>query len=127
MSNDFRESKYQNESGSKKGNWYINRLDYFQFYGYPRYKLHRFVSLLVGVFCYFLTMKLLSNHFILAIFSIYLCYISLLTFILLKRRICRYKGYLLYPKRMVKFFKTREIDVELEDFDSIATLEKNKK
>ena len=105
MANDFRESKYLNESGSKKGNWYINRLDYFQFHEYPKYKLHRVVSFLVAVACYFITMKLLSNHFWLAMFPIYICYISLLTFILLKRRVCRYKGYFLYPNRMIKFLK----------------------
>jgi len=127
MPTDFRESKYQNESGSKKGNWYINRLDYFRFYSYPKSKLHQVASLFVCILCYFLTMKLLSEHFILAIFSIYICYISLLTFILLKRRVCRYKGYLLYPKWMIKFFKAREIETDLEDFDSIATMDNAKK
>ena len=36
MSNEFRGSKYVNESGSKRGNWYMNRLDYFQFHNPSR-------------------------------------------------------------------------------------------
>ncbi len=124
MANEFRQSKYINESGSKQGNWFINRLVYFQFYEYPKFKLHRITSLLAGIFCYFLTMKLLSNHFLLALLSIYLCYFSLLTFVILKRKICRLKGYFLYPKRMIRFFRAREVEVDLDDFDSIATLEK---
>jgi len=124
MSNDFRQNKYLNESGTKVGNWYINRLVYFQFYEYPNYKLHRRLSLFIAVFSYFLMMKLLSEHFIMAIFTVYACYVSLLSFILLKRRVCRYKGYFMYPSRFVKFFRLREIEVDLNDFDSKATLDK---
>jgi hypothetical protein len=124
MANDFRQSKYLNESGSKKGNWYINRLVYFQFHEYPKFKLHRLASLLAAIFCYVLTMKLLSNHLVLTLVPIYIGYISLLTFIILKRKICRLRGYFLYPKKLVKFFKAREVEVDLADFDSIATLEK---
>jgi len=124
MSKDFRQSKYLNESGSKQGNWYINRLVYFQFYEYPKFKQHRLVSLMMSIACYFLTLEFLSNHFFLALVSVYFCYFFLLTFIILKRRVCRLKGYFFYPKRIINFFKAREVEVDLDDFDSIATLEK---
>ena len=45
-------------------------------------------------------------------------------FILLKNRLCRYKGYYLYPKRIISFFRSIEITVDLNDFDSIATMSK---
>jgi hypothetical protein len=81
MSNKFRESKYLNESGSKTGNWYMNILDYFQFHEYPQYKNHKIIVLLVGIFFYFLGIRVLDIHFLASIPFFYLCYVALFTFI----------------------------------------------
>jgi hypothetical protein len=124
MSNEFRGSKYVNESGSKRGNWYMNRLDYFQFHEYPAYKKHKFLSLFVGVFFYFIGIEAFKISFLFFIPFIYLCYVAWFTFNLLRTKKCRYRGYFLYPARIVKFFRSIEVEVDLQDFDSVATMSK---
>lgn len=124
MQKNFRENKYLNESGSKTGSWYLNRLDYFQFHGYPKAKQHKLLSLIVGVFAFILSLKLLSTSLIVSSLLLYITYIALLTFVLLRSKICRYKGYFLYPKRIIQYFRTIEVMVDLNDFDSIATMNK---
>jgi len=124
MSNEFRESKYLNESGSKRGNWYMNRLDYFQFHEYPAYKRHKFFSLFVGILLYFIGIQVVNVSLLGFMPCIYLCYVALFTFYLLRTKRCRYKGYFLYPARIVKFFRSIEIEVDLQDFDSVATMSK---
>lgn len=120
----FRESKYLNESGSKTGNWYMNRLDYFQFHEYPNYKKHKFSSLCLGIIFIFLSFNTLKLSFLGFIVFIYLSYVFLMTFNLLRTKVCRYNGYFLYPTKVISFFKSREINVDLNDFDSIATMSK---
>jgi hypothetical protein len=120
----FRENKYLNESGSKTGNWYMNRLDYFQFHEYPAYKKHKFLALFICVFVYFVGLEVLSFSFLASIPCFYLFYVALLSFVLLRTRKCRYKGYFLYPARIIRFFRTIEVEVDLNDFDSIATMSK---
>jgi hypothetical protein len=120
----FRENKYLNESGSKTGNWYMNRLDYFQFHEYPAYKKHKFFALFMCVFAYFLGLEVLSFSFLTSIPCFYLVYVALLSFVLLRTRKCRYRGYFLYPARIIKFFRTIEVEVDLNDFDSVATMSK---
>lgn len=120
----FRENKYLNESGSKTGNWYMNRLDYFQFHEYPKYKKHKFITLPLGIFFYFLGLSVLELHFLASIPFFYLCYVALFSFYLLRSKRCRYKGYFLYPTSFIKFFRSIEVDVDLNDFDSIATMSK---
>jgi len=120
----FRENKYLDESGSKTGSWYLNRIDYFQFHGYPKATQHKILSLLVGTIAFILSFKMLSTSLIISAILFYFSYISLLTFSLLRNRICRYKGYLFYPKSFIKFFRTIEVEVDINDFDSIATLNK---
>ncbi|PKG81921.1 hypothetical protein CXF85_15400 [Colwellia sp. 75C3] len=124
MTKQFRENKYLNESGSKTGTWYLNRLDYFQFYGYPKITQHKVLSFVVGIFAFILCLKLLSSSLIISTILLYITYVALLTFILLKSRVCRYKGYFIYPKRFIKYFRELEVTVDLNDFDSIATLNK---
>jgi len=124
MQKQFRENKYLNETGSSKGTWYLNRIDYFQFHGYPKATQHKILSLIVGIAAFILSFKMLSTSLIISAILFYITYISLLTFSLLRSKVCRYKGYLFYPKRFVKFFKTIEVMVDLNDFDSIATLNK---
>ncbi|KGJ87424.1 hypothetical protein [Colwellia psychrerythraea] len=124
MQKRFRENKYLNESGSKTGSWYINRVDYFQFHAYPKANKHKLMSLAVGVSSFFLALKLLSFSLILSTLLLYISYLALLTFILLKNKICRYKGYFLYPRRIITYFRGVEVSVDLNDFDTIATLNK---
>jgi len=120
----FRENRYLNESGSKTGNWYMNRLDYFQFHQYPEYKRHKYVSLcLVFVFIY-LSFNLIKLSFLGSLPFIYFTYVALVSFNLLHTKTCRYKGYFLYPTKIINFFRAREIEVDLDDFDSIATMSK---
>jgi hypothetical protein len=120
----FRESRYLNESGSKTGNWYMNRLDYFQFNEYPGYKKHKYFALFIGVLCLYLGLKMLKVSFLGSIPFFYCSYIALLSFNLLRTKICRYNGYFIYPKKFVKFYKDREVEVDLNDFDSVATMSK---
>jgi len=128
MRQDFRQPKYSNESGSTQGKYFINRVDYFEFHQYPSFKKHKILS----VICFFLSIHLLSyaNTFsslfwLIYVFGcLYISYISMTSFILLQRQICRYRGYLLYPKSWFKFFLSVQKEVNINDFDSLATLEK---
>lgn len=122
MDHKFREAKYLNESGSKQGSWFLNRMDFFQFYTYPKFAVHKWMSLIITILSWFSLLKSLPYSFLLSLPIIYVAYVALRTFIILHRRVCRYNGYFLYPKRFVKFFKEREIQVDLNDFDSVATM-----
>jgi hypothetical protein len=124
MQKQFRENKYLDESGSKTGSWYLNRIDYFQFHGYPKAKQHKVLSLIIGIISLILSLKMLSISLIMSAMLFYITYVSLLTFSLLLSKVCRYKGYIFYPKRFVKFFRAIEVMVDINDFDSIATLNK---
>ncbi len=120
----FRENRYLNESGSKTGNWYMNRLDYFQFHQYPEYKRHKYVSLCLIVVFIYLSFNIIKLSFLGCLPFIYFTYVSLVSFNLLHTKTCRYNGYFLYPKKIINFFRAREIEVDLDDFDSIATMSK---
>jgi len=122
MPKPFRESKYLNESGSKTGNWYMNRIDYFQFYEYPKYKLHKMLSLVLGIIIFIISIKVMKANFLLSLPLYYASYVALLTFNLLRTRTCRYRGYFLYPNKIINFFKEIEVEVDLNDYDSVATL-----
>lgn len=124
MSKRFRESKYLNESGSNTGNWYLNRLDYFQFHQYPKYKKHKYGSAFLGLFFLITALKLATSSMLLALPCFYLCYVALKTFCILQIKTCRYKGYFLYPNKIVSFLREREVEVDLNDFDSVATMSK---
>lgn len=124
MKKAFRQNKYLNESGTKQGSWYINRIDYFQFHGYPKAKKHKIIALITAVVAYYLAIKFATTSLILLILFLYIGYVAALTFVLLKNNLCRYKGYFLYPKMFVAFFRSIEVTVDLNDFDSIATMSK---
>lgn len=124
--NRFRENKFLNESGSKTGNWYMNRLDYFQFYTYPKYNKHKYLALTGGVLFLYIALKVLSNTILGAIPFLYVSYVALLSFYILRLKTCRYRGYLFYPKRFINFYKDREVGVDLNDFDSVATMQKSR-
>lgn len=121
---EFRENRYLNETGSKTGSWYMNRFDYFQFNEYPEYKKHKFFALIAAIFLFYFGLKILKTTFLGSLPVFYLGYIALLSFHLLRTKVCRYKGYFIYPKKVIKFFRDREVEVDLNDFDSVATMTK---
>ena len=117
----MREAKYQNELGTNIGKWYLNRLDYFQFHhftGMARYKLLALASIVCGIY--------LIKHLpiLLAPLPLYSIYIGLLSLVILQKRICKWKGYFLYPKRFIENLKLYRIETEVNDFDSLATMER---
>jgi len=118
----FRESKFLNESGTKRGTWYVNRLDYFQFHEYPEYKKHKAVALVLFIFSLFVIIELLPVSFFLALPVMYVAFVSVRTFDILRNRVCRYRGYFLYPRSFVSFFEARKVDVDVNDYDSVATM-----
>jgi hypothetical protein len=63
MQKKFRENKCLNETGSKTGSWYLNRIDYFQFHGYPKATQHKTLSLLVGTIAFILSLKNAQHQF----------------------------------------------------------------
>jgi hypothetical protein len=110
---DFREAKYLNETGSKKGNWFLNRLDYFEFHQYPGFKKHLIGSFVLFILSVVMIIELMLNHFFISLIFCYLAYFSCLTLIIL------------YPSKIIRFFKHREKKIDLNDFDSVASMHKN--
>ena len=117
----MREFKYQNESGTKVGKWYLNRLDYFEFHrfdGFFVWQLKSAAGLVSAVFL----LGQLPLLFWLPL--IWLAYSSGLTLWLLRQQRCRFKGYFLFPNSIVKTLKSYKKESDLLDFDSLATLER---
>jgi len=127
MDANFRQPKYQNERGSKQGRYFVNRLDYFEIHQYPSYKRDRALAFIVFCLTIYLFIQtpsisgLLTVPYLLA--CLYLFNISLVSFMILTRQVCRYRGYFFYPKKWLRFFKSIRKEIDLEDFDSCATLE----
>ena len=116
-----REYKYQNETGTKIGKWYLNRLDYFEFYGFPgewKIKAKCLASLGLSIWL----IKLLPVFF--APILAWVAYVSIRTFVILIEKKCRYRGYFLFPEKIINFFREYRKDVDVTDFDSLATVEK---
>lgn len=116
----MREFKYQNESGSKKGNWFLNRFDYFEFYGFEGMAAMQFRSVIMCI----------AYMFVLAYADIWLVllllwplYVAVVTLFLLQQKRCKYRGYFLFPKRIIQTLKVHQKEVDPFDFDSIASLE----
>lgn len=126
MRNDFRQPKFFNESGSKKGQYFINRFDYFEFHQYPNYKRDKILSVLGCVLAIYLIG--FTNEFsgiigfLYGLSCLYLFCTSIATFVILKRQLCKIRGYLGYPSSWVKFFRSLEKEIDVNDFDSIATM-----
>jgi len=129
MRQDFRQPKYLSESGSKQGRYFINRLDYFEFHQYPLFRNHKILSIigfLVSVYLLNFSDNFSSVFWVGYVFiCCYLAYVSLTSFIILQRQICPYRGYFLYPKTWLAFFCSIKKEVDAEDFDSIATMNRD--
>ncbi len=115
-----------NETGTQKGRWYMNRLDYFQFHRYPSYAKHKVIALLTFILLVLVLPQIIQFNFFIALPFIYFTYLAIRTFDVLRTRVCCHKGYFLYPKSWVTFFKQREVDTSVNDFDSIATMTNHK-
>jgi len=116
-----REYKYQNETGTKIGKWYLNRLDYFEFYGFPgEWKIKTKCLVCLGLSIWLI--KLLPVFF--APILVWVAYVSIRTLVILIEKKCRYRGYFLFPRKIIDFFREYRKEVDVTDFDSLATVEK---
>ncbi len=122
MNNPFRQNKYLNESGSKIGSWYMNRFVYFRFHAYPKYKQHKLAAFLISIISIVLLAKTIGISLLITMSFGYCTFVALLTFNIFQTRVCCYRGYFLYPTTLVKFFKDREEIIDVNDFDSVATM-----
>lgn len=120
MMREFRQVRDPNNP--KGGSWFMNRTVYFRFHQYPKYGLHIILSLTLGTVMFIVSLNLMKSEFLWSLLTFYISYVLLLSFVLLQRRVCRYRGYFLYPKRIVKFFRSIEVDMSIDDFDSVATM-----
>lgn len=119
----MREFKYLDESGKKQGKWYLNRIDYFEFYSFEgELSLKIKCGLLILILILFLGAKYVNAFFVLPI--LWALYVLFLTLFLTFKKRCKYKGYFLFPNRIVKKFKDYEKKTDLLDFDCLATMEK---
>jgi hypothetical protein len=121
----MRDPKYLNESGTQKGIWFMNRLDYFEFDSFKG-----IVWLNVKcVLLFFITLFLIRSDILTGILAVivynWAIYVVLLTLFLTYKKHCRYRGYFLYPSGIVKKFKAHKKTVNLTDFDSLATMQKS--
>lgn len=117
-----REYKYQNETGTKIGKWYLNRLDYFEFYGFPgEWKIKAKCLVCLGLSIWLI--KLLP--ILLAPIFLWAAYVSVRTLVILIEKKCRYRGYFLFSKKIIDFLREYRKDVDVTDFDSLATAEKS--
>lgn len=119
----MRDPKFLNESGSSQGKWHLNRFDYFEFYGFEtelKIKIVAWITLIASVFALF-NLSILTFPFIL-----WCSYVAVRTLFILHKKICSFHGYLLYPTMLIDTFKRYEKQIDMGDFDSIATLEKDR-
>ena len=117
-----RESKYLNQSGSKTGNWYLNKLDHFEFYSFAGEARFNFACVLCLIFSIWLLPKV---PFYIVFLLLWVVYVACLTLLILYRKHCKYHGYFLYPERLVTFFRRFEKETDLLNFDNMATLQKS--
>ena len=100
-------------------NNHTNQLDYFDFYSFEGEGGFRLKSCLVFLFVFWL-----KDHtpLIFVPFSLWGLYVTSLSLFLSFRKKCRYRGYFLYPNRIIHIFKEYEKEVDLLDFDGLATM-----
>ncbi len=120
----MREPKNLNQNGGQQGNWYLNRFDYFEFYGFEGEVKLKLLCLVACISSYFLLLS--AVPFYLYIPLGWIIYISALTLYVLHKKVCKFDGYFLYPKSLVKKFKRYEKQIDMEDYDSVATLNDRK-
>lgn len=119
----MRDPKFLNESGSKQGNWYLNRFECFEFYGFEnewKIKCWSWLTLFATAIAPF---KL--PLFILPLL-LWCSYVAGRTLLILHRKVCHFHGYFLYPQRLITTFKRYEKQIDMNDFDSIATIDEQR-
>lgn len=104
----YRQSEHKEYVGDEKGDLYFNHLKYFEFHQYPGERLHRFWSVAIALLLLFKLDDLFHISFFYGVLAIYVLYVAIFTRYLLAKKICRYKGYFLYPNFMIRFFKKRK-------------------
>ena len=108
----YRQSEHKEYVGDEHGNLYLNHLKYFEFHSYPGERLHRFWAVSCMILLLFKIDDLFDFHFMYGLLGIYIFYVAIFTHFLLIKKICRHKGYFLYPSFFIKFFKKRRKSVD---------------
>lgn len=108
MKYSYRQTQHREYVGDDKGDLYLNHLKYFEFHHYPGEKLHSFWAIATILILLFKIDDLFSINVFYGLLGIYVMYIAIFTKYLLTKKICRYKGYFLYPNAMIRFFKKRK-------------------
>ncbi len=120
----MREPKNLNQNGNQQGQWFLNRFDYFEFYGFEGERRIKLICVIACVLCYLALLS--SAPFYLFIPLAWIVYISALTLYILHKKVCKYHGYFLYPARFIKKFKRYEKQIDMQDFDSVASMNNHK-
>lgn len=109
----FRESNHKEYVGDVRGDLYLNKRKYFQFHSYPGEQLHKLWAVVTMLVLLFKIDDLFHFSVFSGLFGLYVFYVALFSHFLLIKKICRYKGYFLYPNTFVNYFKKRKKDVHV--------------
>lgn len=120
----MREPKYNSESGTKQGNWYLNRFEYFEFYGFEGELKFKIICLIACISSYLAMLNAVPIYLYIPLG--WIVYISAITLYVLYKKTCKIHGYFLYPDRLVRKFKRYEKQIDMEDFDSVASTSEHK-
>lgn len=108
MKTQYRSKRHKEYVGDKHGNLYYNQLKYFEFHAYPGLSLHRLWALIIMLLLIFRMDDLFALSYISGFGGLYVFYLAGVTVYLLTKKICRTKGYFLYPSFMIRFFNKRK-------------------
>ena len=109
----YRQPQHREYVGNEHGDLYLNHLKYFEFHSYPGERLHKIWAVATMLVLLFKIDDMFAAHFVYGLAGIYVFYIAIFTHFLLIKKICRHKGYFLYPSSFVKFFKKRKKTVDI--------------
>ena len=112
MKYSYRQSKHKEYVGDEKGDLYLHRLKYFEFHSYPGETLHKLWAVSTMLLLLFCLDDLFALNWLYGVAGLYIFYLAIFTHFLLIKKICRYKGYFLYPNSMIRFFKKRKKSAE---------------
>lgn len=115
MQTKYRSSRHKEYVADKNGNLYYNQLKYFEFHAYPGIGLHQMWTVVIILLLLFRLDDLFMLSPLSGIGGMYVLYLAAMTLYLLIKRICRYKGYFMYPAFMIRFFKKRRKSTESSD------------
>lgn len=110
----YRQPHHKEYVGDDKGDLHFNHRKYFEFHSYPGEGLHKLWVVCIMLLLLFLVDDLFAMGYFYGFSAVYIFYISIVTHFLLIKKICRHKGYFLYPNSLVQFFKKRKKSVDLD-------------